>query len=304
MFPPNSDLASTSAFKKARKQHYKSTKNRPTDCDVDWTAFRIAEKKYKARFPPPDLSNVLDLAVLDQTRARELPKGGWMGRPDAVDYIEIGLKNGQGKACIFKSHPGLVLLPGYLSQHRQRELIQWSLRDHARTPNETNLDTHYVLPEVGLWNAHVDSLHSDAAPDVQPKTSLLTGSEDFVAPPPGPRQLISNTPASAENVHSLTLSASAQPTPAPSLTATPSTPSDLIRKLRWANVGWFYNWTTKQYDFTKGKVEVSPQIIELCQSAVESIDWSNVFTSENHWEENGEDWKTWDETYGLWYRPV
>lgn len=49
-------------YKKARRLHWKSTKNRPVDVDQGWSAFRAAEKKYKARFPPPDLSTVLDLA--------------------------------------------------------------------------------------------------------------------------------------------------------------------------------------------------------------------------------------------------
>lgn len=301
VLPGDHNSAQALNFKKARRQHYKSNKNRPTDSDSlsEWTAFRAAEKKYKARFPPPDLSNVLDLAALDEARADEVTKGGWSGRPDAIGCTEIGLKSGQGKAYVFQSHPGLVLLPGYLSQHRQRELTQWALRDHARMPNETNLDTHYLMPEGGLWNAHIESLHSDTVPDVKPKASALTGSEGFLAPPPGPRQLISNSPATAENVHSLTLSASAQPTPAPSLTVNPSTPSNLIRKLRWANVGWYYNWTTKQYDFTKGKVEVAPQIMDICQGAVEAIDWSRIFTSESQWGETDEDWRTWNETYGM-----
>lgn len=50
--------------KKARRLHYKSTKNRPVAVDQSWSPFRAAEKKYKARFPPPDLSAVLDLASL------------------------------------------------------------------------------------------------------------------------------------------------------------------------------------------------------------------------------------------------
>ena len=58
-----SDYASRE-YKKARRQHYKSTKNRPVDVDASWSPFRAAEKKYKARFPPPDLSAVLDLASL------------------------------------------------------------------------------------------------------------------------------------------------------------------------------------------------------------------------------------------------
>lgn len=48
-------------YKKAHRLHSKSTKNRPA-ADHEWSTFRAAEKKYKARFPPPDLSVLLDLA--------------------------------------------------------------------------------------------------------------------------------------------------------------------------------------------------------------------------------------------------
>jgi alkylated DNA repair protein alkB family protein 1 len=52
----------STAYKKARRQYLKTTKNRSKDIDAEWTPFRAAEKRYKARFPPPDLSHVLDLA--------------------------------------------------------------------------------------------------------------------------------------------------------------------------------------------------------------------------------------------------
>jgi alkylated DNA repair protein alkB family protein 1 len=52
---------SSAAYKKARRQYLKTTKNRTKDLDAEWTSFRAAEKRYKARFPPPDLSHVLDL---------------------------------------------------------------------------------------------------------------------------------------------------------------------------------------------------------------------------------------------------
>lgn len=51
-------MSSSPAFKKARR----ATKNRDhQSVDESWTAFRTAEKKYKARFRCPDLSGVLDL---------------------------------------------------------------------------------------------------------------------------------------------------------------------------------------------------------------------------------------------------
>lgn len=53
---------SSAAYKKAKRQYIKTTKNRSKDIFAEWTPFRSAEKKYKARFPPPDLSHILDLA--------------------------------------------------------------------------------------------------------------------------------------------------------------------------------------------------------------------------------------------------
>jgi len=82
----------TPDYKRARRHHYKSAKNnRAEGLDADWTPFRAAEKKFKARFPPPDLSDVLDLALLDHVRSSEVERGGWKGRADAVQTREIDL---------------------------------------------------------------------------------------------------------------------------------------------------------------------------------------------------------------------
>lgn len=78
-------------FKRARRHHYKSTKNRDGDTDIDWTPFRAAEKKYKARFPPPDLSGALDLALLDTRRHADIERTGWKGRPDVAQVKEVDL---------------------------------------------------------------------------------------------------------------------------------------------------------------------------------------------------------------------
>ena len=82
-------------YKRARKHHYKSTKNREENLDKDWTPFRAAEKKYKARFPPPDLSDVLDLALLNEARDSEIERGGWKGHLETTQVKEIGLENTQ-----------------------------------------------------------------------------------------------------------------------------------------------------------------------------------------------------------------
>ena len=98
----------SAAYKKARRKHWKSTKNRPENVDTQWTPFRASEKHYKARFPPPDLSSVLDLASADPSRAAEVARGKWCGGADAVECAEIALRGeeGEGKAYIFPGTPG------------------------------------------------------------------------------------------------------------------------------------------------------------------------------------------------------
>jgi len=292
------------AYKKAKKLYEKSLRNRPPErVGTDWTPFRAAEKRFKTRFPPPDLSDVLDFALLDPSRSDEILNGGWKGNPAALSYEPIDVKFGDGPpqcAYVFKSHPGFVYLPNFLSRQKQRDLVRWSLRDHARYPNETNLDTHYILPQEGLWNAHLKSRDpSSHVPDVQPKaTASDIDLSAYMSSVAGPRQLISNAAASTDNIKGLTLNAAAQPSMTPSPTAVTTSPSKLLPKLRWANVGWFYHWGTKQYDFTRGKVDVAPELKSLCQSIVRAVDWSRVF-GHLHFENEAEDWNTWHETYGV-----
>jgi len=79
---------SSPAYKKARRQFYKATKNRPP-VEQDWSSFRAAEKRFKARFPPPDLSTVLDLALLVPSRSEELDAGVWKGSSAPFEYVKL-----------------------------------------------------------------------------------------------------------------------------------------------------------------------------------------------------------------------
>jgi len=83
---------SSPAYKKARRQYLKSTRNRDSSAGLDWTPFRAAEKRYKARFPPPDLSDVVDLRALVDAKADEVVRGGWRVRPNVVECKELAPK--------------------------------------------------------------------------------------------------------------------------------------------------------------------------------------------------------------------
>ncbi|KAH0827006.1 hypothetical protein J3R83DRAFT_4673 [Lanmaoa asiatica] len=271
-------------YKKARRQHWKSTKNRPIDVDASWSPFRAAEKKYKARFPPPDLSAVLDLASL--LNANLLPP---LHQP-----TRISAKGSD--AFILPDVPGLVLLPAFVSPQDQRRLVRWSLRDHARRPNETNLDTHYVLPPEGVWNAHLQSRTSTGteSPLIRTRASFDCKSLSR-SPSSGPRQLISNDPASVDNFSSL--QSLQKPPSEPSTTVSDCPPSDLVSKLRWANIGWSYHWGSKQYDFSRGKGEIDPFLRDLCKRAVGTVRWEEVFDGDDLDGWGNDDWRTWTDTY-------
>ncbi|EIW84998.1 hypothetical protein CONPUDRAFT_117367 [Coniophora puteana RWD-64-598 SS2] len=277
------DASLSKEERKARKRHFKSTKNRPAHIDDTWSPFRAAEKKYKARYPPLDLSDVLDLS--SDAEAHDYT---WHGRPDAVHVHDISTTD--TRIVTVPSIPGLVVLPSFLSPQKQRALVRWALRDHARPPNETNLDTHYVLPSDGLWTAHLSPSHPLIDPRPPPPDAEPT--------PAGPRTLIANTPATVTNVSEI--AALPKPPTAPATTASPASPDVLLPRLRWANIGWFYHWGTKQYDFTRGKVAVDPRIKQVCRQAVASVDWSAVFgasTMENDKGWGDDDWRQWGDTY-------
>ncbi|KAF9532924.1 hypothetical protein CPB83DRAFT_867295 [Crepidotus variabilis] len=285
----------TPEYKKAQKQYLKATRNRPVNIDQDWTPFRAAEKRYKARFPPPDLSGVLDLGVLDERRQREIAESGWKGRSNLAETIKLKTKDGLDAYTVPKI-PGLVILPNFLSQRKQRNLIRWSLARHARHPNETNLDTHYILPQEGLWNAYLAACEDSSKDfDVQPRASA---SASPASEQPGPRQLINNVPASP-STFSVLSDIPKLPAP-PSTTLLPTPVSSLVSKLRWANIGWYYHWGSKQYDFSRRKVEVDTEIRNVCREAVGCIKWDDVFGSGGGEPRDGwgdDNWRTWDETY-------
>ena len=202
----------------------------------------------------------------------------------------------------YQSKSGLVILPSFLSPEEQRHLIQWSLTVQARHPNPTNLDAHYLLPEEGLWNAYVKSRTGAFLDEIiQPRTFSSTKN----APePPGPRKLIANDPVSLSNFHSV--SSSLKTLPRPSTTLPPAPCSALIRKLRWANIGWYYHWGSKQYDFTKGKAAIDPKLRNVCKNIVDSINWEDVFDvpSDLNWGDEDPDWHSWPDLYGNYISPL
>ena len=205
-----------------------------------------------------------------------------------------------------------MLLPSFVPHDEQRQLVRWALRDHARDPNETNLDTHYLLPRDGLWTQYLRMRKGECEDiEVLSRASLqvpleagqdarYSSSSTADAEPPGPRKLIANEPANPDNYQAL---AETPKLPAPpSQSLRPIRISNLVPRLRWANIGWYYHWGTKQYDFSRGPGEIANLLRDVCKSAVRNIPWEMVFggsvDDDAGWGEAGPDWAEWNETYG------
>jgi alkylated DNA repair protein alkB family protein 1 len=132
---------------------------------------------------------------------------------------------------------------------------------------------------------------------IQPRAQRDATASTAKTDKPSRRELIANEAASPTSFASL---AATPKLPAPPSTSlVPVSARGLIKKLRWANIGWYYHWGTKQYDFTRPKVLVDGQVSQYCKRAVKGVDWAKVFDgSEGVWPEDDKGWQDWVETYG------
>jgi len=111
-------LPNTPEYRKAQRQYLKATKNRPQQ---EWTPFRAAEKKFKARFPPPDFSSVLDLACLDH----HADLGHWKGSLSAVEFVQTPLRTGGNRKAF-----AIPRIPG--APHMFANQLQDEINDHSQ----------------------------------------------------------------------------------------------------------------------------------------------------------------------------
>ncbi|CAJ0761156.1 7898_t:CDS:2, partial [Entrophospora sp. SA101] len=54
-----------------------------------------------------------------------------------------------------------IFIPNPFTPAIQKFIIKKCLKDYAKSPNISNLDTHYLLPKDGLWNLHEKYFNKD-----------------------------------------------------------------------------------------------------------------------------------------------
>jgi len=88
--------------------------------------------------------------------------------------------------------------------------------------------------------------------------------------------------------------------PPPSPSSRPAKASELLSRLRWANLGYSYHWGTKSYDLTKLSSPFPKAIAEICQSVVATIDWEDVWRGNDesfNWDGDMPEWPRWRDSY-------
>jgi len=88
--------------------------------------------------------------------------------------------------------------------------------------------------------------------------------------------------------------------PLPSISAKPSSATELLTRLRWANLGYLYHWGTKSYDFSKPSPPLPAGLRRLCKDFVAGIDWTDVWDGYNKDDMGGlscTDWDDWNKTF-------
>jgi alkylated DNA repair protein alkB family protein 1 len=182
------------------------------------------------------------------------------------------------------------------------------LETHAVHPNENNLDTHYKIPEEGLWPTWKAFNHEQLSnphaiePVIATKTPTIPSAESS-----SKRTPIDNVPASVANFEDL--QAVAKPAAPPSSSLIPLPLSSIIHKLRWSNLGHFYHWGTKSYQFDRQQVPMPSDIKTVCQRVVRAVPWQDIWrdgvdVAAGEWELPNPDYSQWHETYSQWQYDV
>ncbi|KAG0306069.1 hypothetical protein BGZ98_003017 [Dissophora globulifera] len=129
------------------------------------TPFREAELLYLSRHPPPDYSKALDFRQPAKLLARDAKVKQVPLRRRMSEFSELfGVKDKDRDmdecqsefAYLHDDHPGLIYIPAAFTSSAQRALIKSCLKDYSKHPNRSSLDTHYLVPQTGLWDLHED----------------------------------------------------------------------------------------------------------------------------------------------------
>ncbi|KAF9569177.1 hypothetical protein EC968_002685 [Mortierella alpina] len=288
------------------------------------TPFREAELQFLSRHPPPDYSKALDFRqpaelLLADPKIKQVPLRKQMGQFSDLFgvYPASGTDHHQQEyAYLHEDHPGLIYIPKAFTPSAQRTLIKACLKDYSQHPNKSNLDTHYLVPDSGVWrlhenvytgiqsledptvyvqrkaagDAHAGGYGSDDDDDDNDNDSNnddgnntdKSGSKDKSVSPAQPRKKPKSTQPSVRTLVPITDGTPTVPDHIPKVDPEPSAqvpilpPAQLIRRMRWITLGYQYHWPSKTYHFDQN-APFPKELSVLSKAVVEAVDGVGPF---------------------------
>ncbi|OCF45336.1 alkylated DNA repair protein AlkB [Kwoniella heveanensis CBS 569] len=238
------------------------------------------------------------------SKGKEREKGE---RPE-IDYSDLErIKLSDGRKGYIVA-PGCILIPQYLSIDQQLELLHSALAEYTRPPNPLSISTHYDLPP-NLFDLYATApntlvepkhLHQQHAQQQRANSEPTTdqdGSKAEQQPTKARgRQLIETEPASVLGYEEIVARNKTWTGDIPSDKLGIKTVEQVTREMRWANLGWVYQWSTKSYDFSRDKpIPFPPQLAAICSEVVSSVPWGEVFSGQSPDAKCG--WENWPKDY-------
>ncbi|KAG0229196.1 hypothetical protein BGW42_001752 [Actinomortierella wolfii] len=297
------------------------------------TPFREAELSFLARLPPPDYSKALNFRLPREELLQKHPKIKAIPITKKLDDASplFGRRSTSSSASadtaastqelldeddrswdaslseyvyMHDDHPGLIYIPAGFAPSAQRELIRNCLAKYSRHPNKSNLDTHYLVPDEGIWELHEKVFKRETNLDdpsvfVQKKAKLDEqaagyGSDDDDEEEKGgsetkkhkapdgkttapPKTSTTKQQPSVRTLVPITNETPTVPEGVPKVDLEPSAtvpilpPAQLFRKMRWITLGYQYHWPTKTYHFDQN-APFPTELCELSKGVVEAIE--------------------------------
>ncbi|XP_031785689.1 nucleic acid dioxygenase ALKBH1 [Nasonia vitripennis] len=111
--------------------------------------FKDSFKYYKARKPPPDLKDVIDVEKTDDPTVRKIAVSS-----ECATHLKtsFGLKSTKNwNIYEFLDVPGLILIENPFTAEGQQEWILKCLKEYSKKPNILNIDAHGLLNDDETW---------------------------------------------------------------------------------------------------------------------------------------------------------
>nr|GMD96801.1 alpha-ketoglutarate-dependent dioxygenase alkB [Ipomoea batatas] len=212
--------------------------------DVERTAFRKAEKKYKLYYDngrkkkhprPVDLSEVLDFKSISERYAQnaELPAG--------ISKLQCDFDR---PVFCLESHPGFYFIPGALTIEEQCQWIKDSLTSFPQPPNRTNHNVIYGPIEDLFVSAKQGKVLVEEEPSHQRNGTDSNNDQSTATAPSWKFSDVQSFSSRGEACKSVPASV-------------------LLRKLRWSTLGLQFDWSKRSYNVSLPHNKIPDDLCQL-----------------------------------------